>query len=296
LFSASLADINMRQAATLGKSYHLEQYRLTGDEKHFTAYVNLNTATSGNELADVMMTSVAAFGSSNKGPRATPKPGYSPDAPTPAPTGKPPAATTEPAIVSGTGGSASNTANQVKPVEGAIPNASNAVIDPAKLTSYALDPNHPVGGNKAIVFESALGYNQSNAGQLSSQIQDGILKYPAVPGKTDAFGQRFTVDMPITGPNGNTVVVRTGWIVEPGSKVPRLTTTYIKWGFMNYELFDVVVLTLAFKSEGLEIGSVGTIVEIYKEPHIAYEVEFCDSVGKTLAQLALTPDLFRPYK
>jgi Domain of unknown function (DUF4926) len=65
---------------------------------------------------------------------------------------------------------------------------------------------------------------------------------------------------------------------------------------MNYELFDVVVLTLAFKSEGLEIGSVGTIVEIYKEPHIAYEVEFCDSVGKTLAQLALTPDLFRPYK
>jgi hypothetical protein len=41
------------------------------------------------------------------------------------------------------------------------------------------------------------------------------MKNPAVPAKTDQYGQRFTVDMPITGPNGNTVTVRTGWIVAP---------------------------------------------------------------------------------
>lgn len=113
-------------------------------------------------------------------------------------------------------------------VEGAIPNAANAVIDPGKLTSYALNPAHPVGGNKAIVFDSALGYNAANADQLIAQIQQGVRTNPAVLGKVDQFGQRFTVDMPITGPNGNTATVRTGWIIDPGTATPRLTTTYVK--------------------------------------------------------------------
>lgn len=31
--------------------------------------------------------------------------------------------------------------------------ANRAVIDPRKLTNYALNPDHPVGGNKTRVFE-----------------------------------------------------------------------------------------------------------------------------------------------
>ena len=116
----------------------------------------------------------------------------------------------------------------VKAVDGALPNAGEAVIDPNKLTSYALNPQHPVGGDKARVFESALGYNQSNADQLIGGIQQGVLTNPAVMGKVDQFGQRFTVDMPITGPNGNTVMVRTGWVLDPGATVPRLATAYVK--------------------------------------------------------------------
>lgn len=126
-----------------------------------------------------------------------------------------------------------DTSVAVKPVattavDGAVPNAENAVIDPDKLTSYALNLDHPVGGNKAVVFDSALGYNQSNADQLITKIQQGVLDNPAVLGKADQYGQRFKVDMQITGPNGNTVVVRTGWIVAPGSNVPKLTTAYVK--------------------------------------------------------------------
>jgi len=116
----------------------------------------------------------------------------------------------------------------VQAVDGALPNAGEAVIDPNKLTSYALNPQHPVGGDKARVFESALGYNQSNADQLIGEIQQGVLTNPAVMGKVDQFGQRFTVDMPITGPNGNIVMVRTGWVLDPGATVPRLATAYVK--------------------------------------------------------------------
>lgn len=116
----------------------------------------------------------------------------------------------------------------ISKVSGALPNAEKAIIDPNKLTSYALNPQHPEGGNKAKVFEAALGYNQSNADLLIGKIQQGVTSNPAVMGVKDQFGQRFTVDMPITGPNGNTVMVRTGWILDTGATVPRLATTYVK--------------------------------------------------------------------
>ena len=116
----------------------------------------------------------------------------------------------------------------IQAVDGPLPNAGKAVINPKKLTSYALNPLPPVGGDKARVFESVLGYNQSNADQLIGKIQQGVLTNPAVLGKADQFGQRFTVDMSITGPNGNIAVVRTGWVFDPGSTAPRLATAYVK--------------------------------------------------------------------
>ncbi|WP_118988299.1 DUF6883 domain-containing protein [Photorhabdus sp. CRCIA-P01] len=111
---------------------------------------------------------------------------------------------------------------------GKLVNANNAVIDSNKVTSYALNTEHPVGGNKAKVFESALGYNQSNATDLISKIQAGTKTNTAILGNVDKFGQRITIDMPITGPNGKTAIVRTGWIYDPESSTPRLTTLYVK--------------------------------------------------------------------
>ena len=115
-----------------------------------------------------------------------------------------------------------------KSIDNAIPNVESATINPKKLTEYALNPNHPVGGNKAKVFESALGYNQSNADDLMRQIYEKLPSSEAVVGKLDQYGQRYTVDIPIMGPNGNTVNVRTGWITKTGSDIPELTTIYVK--------------------------------------------------------------------
>lgn len=108
-----------------------------------------------------------------------------------------------------------------------MPNAGNAEIPSQKITSYALNPDHPIGGNKARVFKSALGFDQSNAGDLTCQIKDGIARYPAQPGRADQFGRRYTVDIPVTGPAGSGTV-RTGWIIKPGSDAPSLTTLFVK--------------------------------------------------------------------
>jgi filamentous hemagglutinin len=36
------------------------------------------------------------------------------------------------------------------------------IIDPRKLTGYALDPDHPVGCHKARVFQQVLGFTRDN--------------------------------------------------------------------------------------------------------------------------------------
>jgi filamentous hemagglutinin len=114
--------------------------------------------------------------------------------------------------------------------DGTLLNAQNAVIDPNKIINYALNPtpNQSGGDNKAIVFNSALGYNQSNAADLIQQLQAGVSNYPATVAGVNNYGNRFTVNIPVTGPNSNTLPVTTGWIYDPGSKTPRLITAYIK--------------------------------------------------------------------
>jgi len=40
-------------------------------------------------------------------------------------------------------------------MDNVIPNIERAIINPRKLYEYALNPNHPIGRNKAKVFENA---------------------------------------------------------------------------------------------------------------------------------------------
>lgn len=56
------------------------------------------------------------------------------------------------------------------------------------------------------------------------------------------------------------------------------------------KLFDLAALTETLPEHGLERGDVGTIVEVFDEPRRAYEVEFVDDDGYTIALVALRPD------
>jgi hypothetical protein len=139
------ADSSMKQVANLGKDYHFEQYRLTGDKNHLTAFVQLNTATNGNELADAMMTSVAAFGSSNKGPKPTAKPGESPEASGPATVGKPPGATTEPAVRTPAVGDptgANGVRGEITILPGAKPDANELRAGQGLAEQFGYDVSH----------------------------------------------------------------------------------------------------------------------------------------------------------
>ncbi len=59
------------------------------------------------------------------------------------------------------------------------------------------------------------------------QLQKGVMNNTPVAGKVDKYGSRFTVDIPVTGPAGSGIV-RTGWILKPGSNTPEMTTLFVK--------------------------------------------------------------------
>ena len=83
-----------------------------------------------------------------------------------------------------------------------------------EILEYALNPEHIVGKHKATVFKKALGYDRSKAEDLIKQIYEKLFQSNAIAGKVDQYGQRYTVDILITGINGNKATVRTGWILK----------------------------------------------------------------------------------
>lgn len=113
----------------------------------------------------------------------------------------------------------------------ALPNYQKAVIPTDKLEKYALNPNHlsraygkSDGRDKARVFKSALGFDQSNWELLKQKILEELPYQEAILGEEDEYGKRYTVTLPIAGLNGNTANVLTGWIILHGRDYPSLTT------------------------------------------------------------------------
>jgi hypothetical protein len=66
----------------------------------------------------------------------------------------------------------------------------------------------------------------ADAETLRDLLLEAVQIQEAQPGFLDAYGQRYTVDFPVEW-RGNRATVRSGWIVEHGSDVPRFTTCYV---------------------------------------------------------------------
>ncbi len=64
-----------------------------------------------------------------------------------------------------------------------------------------------------------------NAEELKLILLEMIKTHEAKLGRSDRFGQRYTVDFEITWQNRN-ATLRSGWIIEHGSNIPKLTSCY----------------------------------------------------------------------
>lgn len=67
--------------------------------------------------------------------------------------------------------------------------------------------------DEAMAFELALGYNLANVQLLINNIRKNLTSFPSVyKGNLKGYGDVYEVEMILTGENGKTARVLTGWI------------------------------------------------------------------------------------
>jgi hypothetical protein len=105
-----------------------------------------------------------------------------------------------------------------------FPNAENAVVSEAKLRDYLLNPCHPVGGPKAVWFES-LGYSLDNWQDLVTDLLQLASDDDDFVAKPSLFGVKYEASGVIGRSDRPPALVVTVWIVEENYP-PRLITAY----------------------------------------------------------------------
>ncbi|MCT3567645.1 hypothetical protein EFR94_09630 [Levilactobacillus brevis] len=106
-----------------------------------------------------------------------------------------------------------------------LPHAENAALPIEKFTRYALDPTaiNSGGADKARVFKSALGITKKDSEWLRREIMKKLPESEAIShGRRPDGGISYEVNVMITGKNGKTKPVLTGWISDESGT--RLTT------------------------------------------------------------------------
>lgn len=104
-----------------------------------------------------------------------------------------------------------------------LPNATLAEVPPAKVRDYLLSETHPEGRFKARFFRSVgLGESVVLAGALMDLSRRGDVSSVV----STAYGRLYVVDGSVVTPDGTLVALRSVWIVEHGTRAPRLVTAY----------------------------------------------------------------------
>ena len=99
------------------------------------------------------------------------------------------------------------------------------VVDSRKFTEYALNPAKDP--DKAKAFMLALGYDLSNWQELEEKVATAIKTSRVRQKRETEYGIQYESILQITGANGKTANVTTGWIKSEDSEKVRMTTVYV---------------------------------------------------------------------
>jgi len=102
-----------------------------------------------------------------------------------------------------------------------------ALMPDGKFTGYLFNRNHGKGGPKSTFFIDEIGIEPDDWRYLAAQFYYGLLA--AEPQKVQfaewegGYGMRFNVELRVRSRAGKTAVVRTGWMLKPGT-LPSLSS------------------------------------------------------------------------
>jgi hypothetical protein len=106
-----------------------------------------------------------------------------------------------------------------------LPNADRAHVAREKIVGYLLNENHPDGQHKAAVFQQ-FGFRDTNWRVLARALRNHAFRHEVSDTKESPYGVRYAIDGLIDTPSTRSLNVRTVWIVETNTIIPRLITAY----------------------------------------------------------------------
>ncbi|GAB1410283.1 hypothetical protein MASR1M90_14370 [Desulfovibrionales bacterium] len=120
--------------------------------------------------------------------------------------------------------------SSVKLAKDVMPNVDEAIVAIEKISGYILDPDNEKGKHKAKVLASAFGlqFNEEDAEYLRSAIASGLANGTVTSESHSKHGKKYNVAIAITGKNGHSEEMTTGWIIDKGSEIPRFVTAILK--------------------------------------------------------------------
>jgi hypothetical protein len=106
-----------------------------------------------------------------------------------------------------------------------LPSLDRAEIPPAKLRDYLLNPEHPVGRDKARFF-AGLGFERARWVELRTALLSHAALGQVHVLPLGKFGQKYLVRGSIRGPNGGSALLLAVWNITDPAAGPRLVTAY----------------------------------------------------------------------
>jgi len=106
-----------------------------------------------------------------------------------------------------------------------LPNKSRAQVPLEKVTDYLLSETHAVGKSKARYFRS-YGFNHETARNLAQGLLEIAQKVQVNSSEKSPYGKKYIMDGELETPNGDMIQVRTIWIIENDTEIPRFVTAY----------------------------------------------------------------------
>lgn len=106
-----------------------------------------------------------------------------------------------------------------------LPNREQAYIPSTKLSGYLLSETHSVGRSKAKLLRS-VGFNEANVDLLKQGLIAIAHSEDVKEVISSSHGVKYIIEGLLQTPFGNSIKIRTFWIIEKGQERPRFVTAY----------------------------------------------------------------------
>lgn len=107
-----------------------------------------------------------------------------------------------------------------------MPGGERAIVPEDKLRRYCLSFDHSRGKAKADGFLRCLGLSAADSPELAIELKRAAAVEDAVQGRAHPFGTVWVIDF-VMERRGRRAPIRSIWMIEPVSEVPRLLTCFV---------------------------------------------------------------------